>query len=92
MVDLYKVDAIYRAYIDEAMMLLDNEYDCGTLKQRLNDQRTIRTSIKITDIKSSIIRRTTDVIQVQDTENIVFASNDGGGGGILFGENSVCIF
>ena len=92
MVDLYKVDAIYRAYIDEAMMLLDNEYDCGTLKQRLNDQRTIRTSIKITDIKSTITRRATDVIEVQDTANIIFASNDGAGGGILFGENSVCIF
>ena len=92
MVDLYKVDAIYRAYIDEAMMLLDSEYDCGTLKQRLNDQRTIRTSIKITDIKSTITRRTTDVIEVQDTENIVYTSHDGGSGGILFGETSVCVF
>ena len=92
MVDLYKVDAIYRAYIDEAMMLLDTEYDCGTLKQRLNDQRTIRTSIKITDIKSTITRRTTDVIEVQDTENIVYASDSGTSGGILFGETSVCVF
>lgn len=92
MVDLYKVDAIYRAYIDEAMMLLDNEYDCGTLKQRLNDQRTIRTSIKITDIKSTITRRTTDVIEVQDTENIIYSSHDGGSGGILFGAHSVCVF
>ena len=92
MVDLYKVDAIYRAYIDEAMMLLDNEYDCGTLKQRLNDQRTIRTSIKITDIKSTITRRTTDVIEVQDTENIVYASDSGTSGGILFGAHSVCVF
>jgi hypothetical protein len=92
MVDLYKVDAIYRAYIDEAMMLLDNEYDCSILKQRLNEQRTIRTSIKILDLKSTITRRATDVIEVQDTANIVFASNDGGGGGILFGAHSVCVF
>jgi hypothetical protein len=80
MVDLYKVDAICRAYIDEAMMLLDNEYDCGTLKQRLNEQRAIKTSIRITDLKSTITRRAVDVIEVQDTENIIFASNDGGGG------------
>jgi hypothetical protein len=92
MVDLYKVDAIYRAYIDEAMMLLDNEYDCGTLKQRLNEQRAIRTSIKITDIKSTITRRTTDVIEVQNTENIVFAPDSGTSGGILFGTHSVCVF
>jgi hypothetical protein len=92
MVDLYKVDAIYRAYIDEAMLLLDKEYDCSILKQRLNEQRTIKTSIRITDIKSSIIRRTTDVIEVQDTANIVFAADNGAGGGILFGAHSVCVF
>jgi hypothetical protein len=92
MVDLYKVDAIYRAYIDEAMMLLDNEYDCGTLKQRLNEQRTIRTSIKITDIKSTIVRRAVDLIEVQDTENVIFSADNGGGGGILFGTHSVCVF
>ena len=92
MVDLYKVDAIYRAYIDEAMMLLDNEYDCGTLKQRLNDQRTIRTSLKILDLKGTITRRATDVIEVQDTANIVFAPDNGGRGGILFGAHSVCVF
>lgn len=92
MVDLYQVDAIYRAYIDEAMMLLDNEYDCGTLKQRLNDQRTIRTSLKILDLKGTITRRATDVIEVQDTANIVFAPDNGGRGGILFGAHSVCVF
>lgn len=88
MVDLYQVDAIYRAYIDEAMLLLDKEYDCGTLKQRLNERRAIRTSLKILDIKSTITRRTTDVIEVQDTENIIYSSNDGGSGGILFGATS----
>jgi hypothetical protein len=92
MVDLYKVDAIYRAYIDEAMLLLDNEYDCGTLKQRLNEQRTIRTSVKILDLKGTITRRATDVIEVQDTANIVFAPDNGGSGGILFGAHSVCVF
>lgn len=92
MVDLYQVDAIYRAYIDEAMLLLDKEYDCGTLKQRLNERRAIRTSLKILDIKSTITRRTTDVIEVQDTENIIYSSHDGGSGGILFGTHSVCVF
>ena len=92
MVDLYQVDAIYRAYIDEAMLLLDKEYDCSILKQRLNEQRTIRTSIKILDLKSTITRRATDVIEVQDTSNIIFAPDNGTGGGILFGANSVCVF
>ena len=92
MVDLYKVDAIYRAYIDEAMLLLDKEYDCSILKQRLNEQRTIRTSIKILDLKSTITRRAVDLIEVQDTENIIFAADNGGSGGILFGTHSVCVF
>ena len=92
MVDLYQVDAIYRAYIDEAMLLLDKEYDCGTLKQRLNERRAIRTSLKILDLKSTITRRAVDVIEVQDTENIIFAPDNGTGGGILFGANSVCVF
>ena len=92
MVDLYQVDAIYRAYIDEAMLLLDKEYDCSILKQRLNDQRTIRTSLKILDLKGTINRRAVDVIEVQDTENIVFSADNGTGGGILFGAHSVCVF
>ena len=92
MVDLYQVDAIYRAYIDEAMLLLDKEYDCGTLKQRLNERRAIRTSLKILDIKSTITRRAVDLIEVQDTENIIFSADDGGSGGILFGAHSVCVF
>lgn len=92
MVDLYRFDAIYRAYIDEAMMLLDNEYDCSILKQRLNDQRTIRTSLKIIDLKGTITRRAVDILEVQDTENIIFSANDGGSSGILFGATSVCVF
>lgn len=92
MVDLYQVDAIYRAYIDEAMLLLDKEYDCGTLKQRLNERRAIRTSLKILDLKGTITRRATDVIEVQDTANIVFTPDNGGRGGILFGAHSVCVF
>ncbi len=92
MVDLYQVDAIYRAYIDEAMLLLDKEYDCGTLKQRLNERRAIRTSLKILDLKSTITRRAVDVIEVQDTENVIFSADNGTGGGILFGTYSVCVF
>jgi hypothetical protein len=92
MVDLYQVDAIYRAYIDQAMLLLDKEYDCGTLKQRLNERRAIRTSLKILDLKGTITRRAVDLIEVQDTENVIFASDNGTGGGILFGAHSVCVF
>jgi hypothetical protein len=93
MVDLYRFDAIYRAFIDEAMKELEHDkYDCSILKQRLNEQRTIKTSLRIIDLKSTITRRTTDVIEVQDTENIVFAPDNGGSGGILFGAHSVCVF
>jgi chromosomal replication initiator protein len=93
MVDLYRFDAIYRAFIDEAMKELEHDkYDCSILKQRLNEQRTIKTSLRIIDLKSTITRRAVDIIEVQDTENIVFAPDNGGSGGILFGAHSVCVF
>jgi chromosomal replication initiator protein len=93
MADLYRFDAIYRAFIDEAMKELEHDkYDCSILKQRLNEQRTIKTSLRIIDLKSTITRRAVDIIEVQDTENIVFATDNGGSGGILFGAHSVCVF
>lgn len=93
MVDLYRFDAIYRAFIDEAIKELERDnYDCSILKQRLNDQRTIKTSLRIIDIKGTITRRATDVIEVQDTENIIFAPDTRDGSGIFFGATSVCVF
>jgi hypothetical protein len=93
MIDLYKVDQLYRSHIDEAILLIDQQgYDCTTLKQQLNDQRTIGTSIRITNIKGVINRRTTDLLEIQNSENIVFTTDDRTGGGIFFGAHSVCVF
>ena len=93
MVDLYKVDQLYRSHIDAAILLIDKQgYDCTTLKQQLNDQRTIGTSIRITNIKGVINRRATDLLEIQDSKNIVFTTDDRTSGGIFFGENSICVF
>lgn len=92
-IDLYKFDSLYRNYIDEAVILLqDLGYNCELFKQRLNEQRTIKTSIRLTNFKSTIIRKPVELVTIKEDKNNVSTSNYGGSGGIFFGTNSVCVF
>lgn len=92
-IDLYKFDALYRNYVDETILLLEERgYNCELFKTRLNEHRRIKTSLRVTDFKSSIIRKQMEFIEVKDTENDISTSDSRTSGGIFFGANSVCVF
>lgn len=92
-IDMYKFDSLYRNYVDETILLLEERsYNCELFKTRLNEHRRIKTSLRITDFKSSIIRKPVEFVELKDTKNDIPTSDSGTSGGIFFGESSICVF
>jgi hypothetical protein len=95
MVDLYQFDISTQVFIDDSFLYMaELGYNCNELKLKLNGKKRTKGRTTLTHLKGSVSRRPLEIphVEFKDTENDLSTADCGNGGGVFFGESSICVF
>ena len=95
MVDLYQFDMSTQVFIDDSFLYMNQMgYNCNELKTKLNGKRRTKGRTTLTHLKGSVSRRPLEIphVEFKNNEDELSTPDSGNGGGVFFGESSICVF